>query len=209
MTIKRTLLLAGMALAAIAFAAPAAAQATVELTDKDEETIAAGAEITATSENLQSVTSGGTIACEKVTVHLEVKENWGETEHVLLDPVGETTAENCVLPTGGEPPVLPITATDAEMLTPLTLDTWGTGYAGTTFVWDIYGDAEHESLLASCHFAGLLHIEPGEEADEITITGSTLLGSGAGCAETGEISGDFTLEDENEDPVTLDYKSTT
>jgi hypothetical protein len=202
------LLLASMALAAIAFAAPAAAQATVELTDKDEETIAAGAEITATSENLQTVTSGGTLTCELVTLHFEVKENWGATKHVLLDPVGEATTDNCILDTGGQPPTLPVTIDDGTVLTPLTLNTWGTGYAGATFNSTIFGNPEHTVLVGDCHFMGLVHVEPGEEADEISVTNSTLLGSGEGCAATGQISGDFTLEDENEDPVTLDYENT-
>jgi hypothetical protein len=209
MSMKRMLLLASMALAAIAFAAPAAAQATVELTDKDEETIAAGAEITATSINLKTVTTNGTLTCGKVTLHFEVKENWGDTEHVVLDPMTtQAVTENCILDTGGEPPVLPVTIDDGTVLTPLTLNTWGTGYAGATFNSTIFGNVEHTALLANCHFMGLVHVEPGEEADEISITGSTLLGSGEGCAETGQISGDFTLEDENEDPVTLDYEST-
>jgi len=205
MSIKKMLLLGTMAMAAIAFAAPAVAQADVFLSDEDNIPLDPGADVTATSTNLITTTTGGTLSCAKVTLHFDVKTNNGT--HVELTPTGQATTENCIVVQNG----FKVTITDGTVLGDVTINTWGTANAAMTFNDDVYhsSDINHTTILQQCHFAGTAHLVGlGTTKDEIELTPSSLTGTGAGCAATGTIEGKFTLETEDKTPVLLHYKQT-
>jgi len=218
MSIKKLLLLASMALAAIAFAAPAVAQAEVTLTEDEvplqasEHGQQAGAEITATSTDLttrQTNQEGevvGVLTCNLVTLHFEVITN-GQ-EHVLLKQLGLATTSGC-LANGTLPVTIEnggLVPTEEEHRT-LTIDTWGTANATSTFVSNVYLDEEHTMLAQSCDYEGDLHIVgKGSGNDLIEITESTLTAPECPLAH---IEGTFTLETETGKRVDLDYVETT
>jgi hypothetical protein len=207
MSIKKMLLLAGMALAAIAFAAPAVAQAEITLTDNGEP-LPDGAKVTATSENLETHTANGSIQCEKVTLHFEVTTNGHE--HVVLAPLGEMSALNCSV--NG---VVPITMTDGTVTSDLTFDTWGTGEADATVTFDIFPQGDPGPFLP-CHFQtedppdgdGPLHLQATDGTDIIHLDGVLIETGTPGCAAESDITGTFTMETTSGTPIIFDHVET-
>jgi hypothetical protein len=199
----RKLILMALSIGAlVAFMAPAAAQA-VELTDEGNP-LATGADVTATSSNLVTTTGGGTFECVAVVLHLTVGTNG--PEHVTLSQDGIATTSNCELDKtsvgGGH---LPITVTD-DTVSGLTIGENGEGSAEATFIDDIYGNAAHTILLASCHVEGALSLKgaaPG--SDELIVKPSALAITNPGCPPTATLEGSFTLETSNSVPVELDF----
>jgi hypothetical protein len=195
-------LLASMSLAAIAFAAPTAAQATIKLTDPAGTALAAGEKVTVTSSNLVTKTAVGTLACEKVTLHYELVAV--TVNHVVLEPVvvapathnGTTEKRHVITAKDGVTHAVHITNAGTGQL---TINTWGTGVASSTFTSNITG-------VAHCNYTGNVHVQaksPG--TDEATIGTSPLAG---GLCGPGEISGTGTLETPNGTPITVDYVKT-
>lgn len=215
MSIKRMLLLASMALAATAFAVPAMAQADVTLTDPENQPLANGAKVTATSENLVTTTGSGTLECSLVTLHLEVKTN--NNKHVVIEQLGEATTEGCVL-NAGEAGTFPTTITDGTLGVGggekrLTIDTWGTGETNATFVSHSYLEGfPHEEAfqIATCHFTGPVHVLATDGTDIIHVNGELAKTPGEeSCpSETGNLHGEFTLETPNGTTVIIDAVNT-
>jgi hypothetical protein len=201
MKVKKMLLLAGMSLAAIAFAAPTAAQATVQLTDPNGTVLKKGAKVTMTSTDLVSKTAVGTLACAKVTLHYEISAS--TSTHIVLNPVVVSpathngTPETCHLITsGGITHVAHVTNLGTGQI---TINTWGTGIAAFTFTVNI-------TNVGHCTFTGNVHLvgkSPG--TDEVNIGPSTLGGGPCGNAS---IKGTGTLETPDGTPITLDFIKT-
>jgi hypothetical protein len=201
------LLMASMALAAIAFAAPMGAQAKVQLTDSAGQPLDPGDPVTATSANLKMTTAGGTIECAHVVLHFLVGTNGNN--HVVLEQQGVATTTGCVLnrhALGLEPPTVPVTITDGTVGVGaggvLTINTWGQGSTAATF--------QSHIGAATCHFSGnvsydVTHPSPN---DKLNVTPSVLAGAGIGCPPAGTISGEFTLEDAA-GAVNVDFVATT
>ena len=186
--LKKTMLLAVAASALVAFAAPAIAQAT-SLTDPPGTKLVKGALVTATSTNLETtVTGGGALFCEKVTIHGEVTNAGGAGKSVTITP-SSTTTENCQI-TG----VGPVAITKPTVGV-ITLGGSGTGSASATFIADIPQE---------CHFAGNIAFSWVSGTDTLSIPGSSLLGTGVNCPPEGTISGSFTLETSNGTSVLID-----
>lgn len=210
MSIKKTLLLASMALAAIAFMAPAAAQATVKLTDPNNQALGQGALVTATSTNLKTTTEAGILECAKVTLHLEVKSN--SQNHILLEELGSATTEGCGLNVGVA--TLPTTITGGTIGVgedlKLTINTWGRGSTTATFVSHTYENAGHTVQLATCHFTGLVSFAATHETDILHAGPSQLTkttGEESCPAATGSIAGTFTIETSNGAEVKIDFNT--
>lgn len=203
MKIKKMLLLAGMAMAAIAFAAPAVAQAqqTHGLTENSE-WLEPGAEVTLTSTDLRTTTFLGTLTCSKVTLHYEVEVNDGT--HVVLQPVPAShngTTEGCdLLTSGGSTHPVHISNAGTKEV---TIDTWGKGTASSTF----------SSLVtftgggtASCTFTGGVALEAVKSgSNEVKIGQSGLNG---GLCGPGSISGTGKLETPDGTAVVGDFIKT-
>jgi len=193
MNIKRILLLASMALAAIAFAVPVAAQAEVTLTDPNELPLEPGAKVTLTSTNLLTTFLAGSIhlKCAKFTFHYEVEVNTGE--HVVLQPVGahNGTTEQCRVQTTAFPEEHPIFLGNVGT-NEVTIDTWGTGSAAITFT------------RFTCAFSGEVHIQ-ATGGGSISIGPSTL--SASGCP-IGTMHGNASLETSDGTPVSIDFEAT-
>jgi hypothetical protein len=186
--------------ALVAFMAPAVAQANVVLTNAAEEPVPTGTSVTATSANLQMVSTGATYKCEKVTLHFELTTNG--TEHVVLAPTGASTT-NC------SASGLPATITDPTVLEDLTINTWGTGEATAEFTSDVVF-APLGIDLTNCHLEGKIHVQAAG-GSSLNVGPSKLTnpgGSGAGCSEEGSMSGSFGIEDSNGNPLTLDFVAT-
>ncbi len=173
MNIKKMLLLASMAMAAVAFAAPAAAQANALLTDEGS-ALEVGAEVTATSTNLVTVSGVGTLECELVTIHGEVVENGPEVE---IEDVA-TTTENC----------------NSTITNPT---------AGTITLNSGTGVADNATFVAGgvCDFAGNIPFSYTSGTDVLTVTGANQLSSACG---PGSMSGSFTLETADGTAVIID-----
>jgi hypothetical protein len=203
MKIKRLLLLACMALVAIAYAAPAGAQANVQLKEKGV-ALKAGAEVTATSTNLETTFGAGDgLVCELVTLHLKVVKNGTNT--VVLEPlVGGITTKGCKT-TGG----LFVTIENPSFAN-LTLNTWGTGVTSVTFAAHLFLDAAHTMTAATCHFSGNVHVQAAAVGGSgVNVGPSTLTSaSGGNCPKEGVIHGGFTLETKDGTAVTTDFVKT-
>lgn len=198
MSIKRMLLLASMALAAIAFAAPAASQANIVLTDEEIE-LEAGAEITATSTNLTTTSEVGLLSCELVTLHLELTDPG--PEHLVFEQLGEAGTSECEEEISG----LPVTITDGTVFDDITLNTWGIGTdedtTNASFISHVM-NAEHNEILGTCSFEGPVHIEATTpDIIDVVIT----LGGPCGPAVA---TGSFTLETKDKTPVNIDFEHT-
>lgn len=213
-SIKKTLILASMALATLVAMAPAGARAAVKLTDPNGTALGSGAKVTATSSNLQTtLAEGHVIKCSKVTLHLELKSN--SSNHLVLEELGSATTEGCVLSLFGGEIELPVTTTSGtigvgEDLT-LTINTWGTAATTTTFVSHFYEDSGHTVQIATCHFTGKLHMRATDETDVLSIDPSHLTrteGEETCFSEPPTIHGTFTLETSNGTPVTVDLAAT-
>jgi hypothetical protein len=202
MKVKKMLLLVGMSLAAIAFAAPTAAQATIRLTDPAGTALGAGAKVTMTSSDLKITTALGTITCVKVTLHYELVAV--TVNHVVLEPVvvapatHNATPEKChlITKTDGKTHVVHLTNAGTKQL---TINTWGTGVTFGTFTANI-------TNVAHCTYTGDVHFQaksPG--TDEVTISPSPLAG---GLCGPGEIEGTATLETPDGKPILIDYVKT-
>jgi hypothetical protein len=201
MKVKKMLLLAGMSLAAIAFAAPTVAQATIKLTEPAGTELLVGAKVTATSTDLVITTAIGTIACERVTLHYELVAK--TANHFVLEPVvvapepHNGTFQKCHLITKIDKVTHVAHVTGGTKQ--LTINTWGTGVTFGTFTANI-------TNVAHCTYTGNVHIQaksPG--TDEVTISTSPLAG---GLCGPGEIEGTVTLETPNGTPITVDYVKT-
>lgn len=209
MSIKKMLLIAGMALAAVAFAVPAMAQAQEHGLTENGEFINATpeepAEITATSEDLKTKTSLGTLECKKVTLHMLVTEN--TDEHVVVSPdkeAPEATTEECVTSETlfG---TLPTTITDGTV-EEFTVNTWGTAEAHSSFAADI------SVINSTCHLQGYVHLQAAENDGDILNIGPSELTKGPGneglCPEKGTMTGHFTLETADGTAITTDFAET-
>lgn len=190
--IKKMMLLAVSAAAVVAFAVPAAAQATVVTNAFGE----AASTITAVSENTVSETASGTLDCDTVNLHLAVTQS-GSTAH----GVGGGTAEGregshegeCHIAENGVP--ILITSIEATV----ELEEGGTGSANFAYTYDI----THPVFgTIPCSFTGEAVVSYPSGSNEISING-TLAGSGAGCPTSGTIEGDFVVSDEFGLPATI------
>ena len=203
MSIKKMLPAAVMALAAIAFAVPAMAQAqTHGLTSPENtfiDTSGGPVEITATSTDLKTTTASGTMECEKVTLHLLVTEN--TDTHVVVSQEGEATTENCQtveVPFFGTVPTVITDGTVEET----TFDTWGTAEAPSSFTADLEG-------LGECELGGNVHMQATNGTDIIDVGPSTLTGPGGfPCPSEGTMHGTFTMETPDGTAVIADIAET-
>lgn len=204
MSIKRMLMLASMALAAIAFAAPAAAQGNVVLKDNNGTVLAPGAKVTATSTDLRTTVGDNTLACNKVTLHYEVLVNEATGKHVVLDPVLTNThnaeAEECVTETPFG--TFPNHITDAGTKQ-LTINTWGTGVTDSTFtsVTTTPVGPQH------CEYTGPVHFQGVASGSDVANVGPSALTPSEGCEE-GIIHGTATLETTGGERVNLHFVET-
>ena len=187
---KKLTLLAMAVGALVAFAAPAAANA--QLLTSEGVAVPVGTDITATSTNLQTTTEQGILECAKVTIHAKVTANTAETSAAESTAV---TTEGCVTNVGFTtfPTNIPTASAD------LHLEGGGVGTALATFVAEI----ETPEATLTCHFEGEPALGYESGTDVLGVRGG-MAGSGAGCAEAGEIHGEFTLETEGGEPVTID-----
>jgi hypothetical protein len=174
--LKKMMLLA-MAVGAIAaFAAPAMAQASVELSDS-EGTLPIGAEVTATSHNLVTFSPVlGTLTCERVTIHGDVTENGESSIHIE-----ETNTE-----TEGCSPA-PITIAESG---DITIEEGGTGLAEESLF----------QVAGACNFEGSPGFAYETNTDEIEIAGEFQFNGNCG---PGDMSGNFTLETSDGSPITI------
>jgi hypothetical protein len=201
MNLKKMLILAGMALALVAFAAPAA-QAHGLLEEGDP--IGDESPVTLTSTNLQTVTPLGTLKCEKVTLHYHVEKDGNNGVHVALEPTPAATenaaTENCVLNES-----IPVHISEAGTHT-VTIDTWGHGETQASFkgliTHPLFGNI-------TCTYSGKVTVQATDETDIVHIGPSQLASA---CGE-GTMSGEFTMEtpeteDETIDPLVADIETT-
>jgi hypothetical protein len=197
--LKKMMLLAMAVGALIAFAASAVAQADVELTNNKEETLGVGTTVMATSTDLQTTIGVNTVSCALVQLNFEVTANG--LQHVVLTPVGEAVAVGCNL--NG---VSAMAVTDWTVLEDLTVNTWGTAEVTAKFIFSLQG------FGLGCTLEGVLHIEgigPGTSGIDVGPAWmSNPGGSESGCISGMEMHGSFTLEDDEGEPVTLDYVET-
>jgi hypothetical protein len=221
--IKRMMVLAGMALAAIAFAAPAA-QANVTLTDPDGTKLQEGAKVTLTSTNLVTSFEGGaTLHCAKVTLHFELLAT-GPT-HLELEQLGPATTEGCTFQSGATN--LPATIDDGTAGVGVgengivTINTWGTANTHVTFRSTLFSDpGTHLNLVSSCHFTSTEHekahiVTTGTSGatDVLSLTPTLLTrtpgeGPPACTAAQGTLTGDFKVETSDGTKINIDYVKT-
>jgi len=180
MNLKRPLLIASMALAAFAFAAPMAQAQLYELGPNEEhELLNVEDEVTATSTNLVTHSAVGTLECNLVTIHMKVTDNTppeGSAEELA------TTVEGCnhtiTKPMSGE-----LTLTAGEE------GTGGTGLGeGATFTVEVF-----------CTFSGNIPFSYETNSNVLTVTGENQLSSGLCGSAT--MTGEFTLETKDKTPV--------
>jgi len=189
MNIKKMFLLAGMSLAAIAFAAPAAAQGAVTLT-LNGNVLKKGAAVTATSKNLVTTVGQNSISCEEVVLHYTVNTNAIGGKHVVLDPVGlhNATTKNCVTHTPFGTFTNHITNAGAGGQQ-LTINTWGTATMAATFT----SSTTLPTSTFHCSYTGSFSILATNGTDLAHVeTGSSLTAPEVGC-EPDEPHGNFTL----------------
>jgi len=201
MSIRKALLLASMALTAIAFAAPAMAQAEATITENGV-ALQPGAKVTATSTNLITETALGNLECEKVTLHFEVKTNG--PNHVVVEQLGEAGTEECVFESifGPFEAVITDGTVGVGEEHKVTFNTWGTAVTNATFEVHIVG-------LETCHFEGNVKIQ-ATHPDVLDVEEGSVLAGNEGClVEEGTMHGSFTIETpgDNEE-LTFDYVNT-
>jgi len=189
MSIKKMFLLAGMALAAIAFAGPVAAQGAVTLTDASGNVLKKNAAVTATSKNLETTISENILTCEEVVLHYTVNTNANGGKHVVLDPVGlhnATVSTNCVVHVNGVG-TFPAHITNAGAQQ-LTINTWGTATTAATFTLNVT-----PPINLHCSYTGNVSIQATNGTDLAHVeTGSSLTAPQPGC-KPDEPHGTFTL----------------
>lgn len=180
--IKKLTLLALSAAALVAFAVPAAAQASVAITD---ETGAEAQTVTGMSENTVSTTSTGTtLECDTVNLHL-TRTSTGHYSGTGSAVGGATVAHAgaCKSSAGFHVHITSITAT-------VTNEGNGKGSADFTYTYQLttpFG-------TLNCDFAAK-GASVSSEGSNISVSG-TMTGSGAGCPGGGTIKGDFAVSDE-------------
>ena len=164
-------------LLALAFTAlPAMAQASPTLRS-GKTVLGVGAAVTASSSNLQTVTSLGTLSCTSVALSGTVK---------VKEPAkigGTGTASGCSA-TGGVPVEITSITFEDEFLATLT----DTGTVEFKFNVPLAG-------LSGCHLGGTIGSTWTNESGVVPLTKSTLTGGGgsAGCPTSGELTGTLTL----------------
>jgi hypothetical protein len=205
MCVKKMLLLAGAALAMVAFAAPGAVEA--HCLTEEGECIEAGKGVTITSTNLVSHTALGTTTCGKVTVHYTVETN--SEEHLALEPVNvggvatsNETVENCVLHTGGSTGATHPSDVSPAGTDTVTINTWGTGEAVTRLTSKITFTGGGS---VTCTFSGSLHTQFTNGTSNITMGPSTMNGGLCGNAV---IEGNGTIETSDATPLIADSEPT-
>lgn len=172
--LRKTMLLALSVGALIAFAAPTVASAQLKENGVD---LAVGAEVTATSTNLETLATGlgVNLTCEIVTLHLKVeRNNPGDME---LSDVA-TTIEGCT--------------------SPITNPT-----AGTVTLGGGVGIAHDATFIAAgvCHFEGDIPFSYNKAGGTtLTVTGTEQFDGNCG---KGDMKGDFHLETSDGTPVTI------
>lgn len=148
------------------------AMAQADVLSDSEGDLPIGAEVTATSTDLVTEVPGlPTLECALVTIHGDVVANGP----VIEIEETETTVNGCNLP----------------ITNPASGDiTIGGGV----------GIASESTFVAAgiCHFTGNIPFSYETNSDTLTITGEEQLTSACG---NGTMSGSFTLETENEDPI--------
>jgi hypothetical protein len=180
--LKKMMLLAMSAAALAAFAVPTAASA--EQLKENGTALAVGAEITATSTNLETTTGLGNLTCSKVTVHGTVTENTKTKSAVASTSV---TTESCDILTKNST-VDPATITNASA--GFVIEKKEVGTASAAFTADI-GEV-------SCNEAGNPGLTYVAGTDVLTVRGAL-----EGTCGPAEIHGQFTLETANGTPVTI------
>lgn len=193
MNLRKMLLLASMALALVALAAPAA-QAHDHGLFEGGTRLANGAGVTITSTDLETHTGLGSMTCEKVTLHYTVESN--TNTHLALTPIPKetenATAVNCHL--NGTTVHVTLAGTDT-----VTFDTWGNATVQSRFTAKITS-----FIPLHCTYTGAVTIKGFDLTDEIAIGPSTLT---SGCGN-GEITGTGTVETSNGVAVTAQLEET-
>jgi hypothetical protein len=188
--VKKLTLLA-TAIAVVALAVPAFANATV-LTENGVP-VGTGSHIRGLSNNAVTRTPIGELECGAVEVGGEVTVNNGTTVRGIGDGF-ESTTECKVEPGEGSLTVEHIKLENIES------SETGKGSVTFTFIAQLPGELE-------CHFQGTVPGTFTEDSDIISIKGQGLEGTPSICGEKGEVEfeGDFTLTTrEDHKPVTLD-----
>lgn len=196
-----------MVLAAIAFTAPAAAQAQAHGLTESGIFIAANSGVTITTTNLIIHTALGTITCAKITLHYTVETN--TDEHVALEPVNvggvettNATTENCTLHTGGPTGAThPIDVSNAGTDT-VTFNTWGTGSAAwrwTTKITFTGGGS------VTCTYSGSVALQATNGSSNVSMGKSVLAG---GLCGNGEVAATGSMETSNGTALAADIKTT-
>jgi len=185
---KKIMLLALAVGALVAFAAPAAAQANVQLTD-ELGALEENDEVEATSTNLVTTLSSGRLECAHVVLHLTVVTNG--LEEVVLEQVGEATTAECFINVGIK---FPAKITDGTLGVGeghlITIDTWGEGTTTAHFGADV------AALGLACSDDGSVDVLATNETSTLDVLPSVLVGSGSGCGN-GTIEGTFELSSAN------------
>lgn len=194
MNVRKMLLVSSLALAVVAFAAPAAAQAKVQLTAPANVPLPVGAPVTAHSTNLVTTVGANRLTCAEVMLHYKVTVNG--PNHVVLDPVNahNATTAGCQIHALGMTFPTTITEAGAEKL---TINTWGTGETKATFT--------SKSIVNHCSYKGTIHAQGTNKTDLLHVKGKLTALQG-GCDE-GIMHGKFTVTS-NGVPVIADFVPT-
>jgi len=174
---KFSLLMA--AVAVLAFAIPAMANAAPEVTISAGTTAKVGQVIKGESTNAKTQTSLGNITCAKTVINAKLTENTGTSVKVTGNGGGE--AATCLLG-GKEVKVTDLTLTD------LSASSAGQGTLRMTYVWDMSGGIV-------CHFvspAGGIPFTYTAGSSKITLTNADFTATPAGC-EPAFVTGEFTI----------------
>lgn len=190
MNLKKILILASMALAAVAFTAPATAQAQDHGLFEGGLPVEDTANVALTSTNLKTETGLGTLTCAKVTLHYHVEHEGNAGTNLLLEPTqvepetetNNATTEGCLL--NGTHTVHILKGGTHTV----SMNTWGHGVVKASFTatitHNLFGDIH-------CNYTGDVTVQ-GTNTTNVVHVGPSKLNS-AVCGE-GTMSGTFAAE---------------
>jgi len=198
--LKKLTLLAMSVAALVALAAPAAQAANPLITGPLGEPVT---KITALSTNTTTHVPGGTkLECTTVDLRIHLTKNTNN------EAEGHGTGEGKGTPGAAEPAkhsghcgtssglIAEITTVTVSNINLTKHGTETTGTATFTYTYDLRSGATPGSLVAECTFSGTVPVKK-TGADTINVIGKIAkTGGTAFCPTEGEITGDFTLTDE-------------